>query len=215
MNLMNHTIRLLVALAMATSAIAKDVRDVDIHKAHAVGTLAAARLVRALAEELQQALKSGDPAQGMQVCADAAQAIGASATEELPGVLSVRRTSTRCRNPVNEPGENARIQLDRFQAEVEKAKAGKGTSPGPQTEVLESGGETTLVYYQPIIVNPLCLKCHGNPNDISPETRSLLNKLYPNDTAVGYQSGDLRGLIEVVISLEAIQSPTGAVTPRP
>jgi hypothetical protein len=38
-----------------------------------------------------------------------------------------------------------------------------------------------------------CLKCHGE--SISPEINTMIQKQYPNDKAIGFKEGELRGVI--------------------
>jgi len=56
-----------------------------------------------------------------------------------------------------------------------------------------------LVYYKTIKTGmPACLKCHGTPElEISPSTFEKLQKLYPNDLAIGYKLNDFRGLWKI------------------
>jgi len=44
-------------------------------------------------------------------------------------------------------------------------------------------------------LQPMCVACHGGPEQISPEVKSKLSELYPNDKAVNYQPGQLRGAV--------------------
>ncbi|MBU0678495.1 MAG: DUF3365 domain-containing protein [Verrucomicrobia bacterium] len=61
----------------------------------------------------------------------------------------------------------------------------------------EENGHEYFVYYKPLIVQPICLQCHGDPETFSPAVRTILEERYPEDNAVGYRAGDLRGLIKV------------------
>ena len=46
-------------------------------------------------------------------------------------------------------------------------------------------------YMQAIEIKQPCLACHGQ--QISPQIQAKLTQLYPNDQAIGYQLGELRG----------------------
>jgi len=50
---------------------------------------------------------------------------------------------------------------------------------------------------RPIIIGAACLKCHGNEEKISGEVKELIVKKYPDDKAVGYKNGDLRGAVSI------------------
>jgi hypothetical protein len=50
----------------------------------------------------------------------------------------------------------------------------------------------------------MCLQCHGKPNvDINEATLGQIEKLYPNDKAVGYGLNELRGIW--VVEMNAVQ----------
>ena len=42
-------------------------------------------------------------------------------------------------------------------------------------------------------MQPMCLNCHGEKAVLAPGVQDALNKIYPDDKAVGYKEGDLRG----------------------
>ena len=48
-------------------------------------------------------------------------------------------------------------------------------------------------YYSPIIMSGFCLNCHGSKEFIGGTYEYILS-LYPDDLAIDYRSGDLRGL---------------------
>ena len=54
-----------------------------------------------------------------------------------------------------------------------------------------------IKYYKPMFVQNKCLLCHGDNNTRMPEVSKRIEKLYPDDLAIGYKEGDFRGLIRV------------------
>ena len=42
------------------------------------------------------------------------------------------------------------------------------------------------------MVQPLCLSCHGS--ELAPDIATQITDLYPEDRAVGFEVGDLRGV---------------------
>ncbi|NWF88411.1 MAG: DUF3365 domain-containing protein [Ignavibacteriaceae bacterium] len=51
------------------------------------------------------------------------------------------------------------------------------------------------VAYYPILIDRMCLQCHGQKNaDIKPKTLNMIKKHYPNDKAFGYKENDIRGI---------------------
>lgn len=59
----------------------------------------------------------------------------------------------------------------------------------------EMEGKRYLRYMRPIFVEQACLACHG-PKDKRPK---FIVEKYPNDKAFDFKTGDLRGMIEVMI----------------
>jgi hypothetical protein len=58
--------------------------------------------------------------------------------------------------------------------------------------------DQNVFYYKPIrMAMPICLSCHGTPNVIPQDVQQILKEKYPNDLAVGYALGDMRGLWKV------------------
>jgi hypothetical protein len=53
----------------------------------------------------------------------------------------------------------------------------------------------TSGYVEPILLQSPCLACHGDA--LAPEVAARIGELYPEDRAVGFQVGDLRGVFWV------------------
>jgi hypothetical protein len=47
-------------------------------------------------------------------------------------------------------------------------------------------------YAEPIFLKPLCLTCHGE--SLAPDVAARINELYPEDRALGFETGDFRGV---------------------
>lgn len=52
-------------------------------------------------------------------------------------------------------------------------------------------------YMKAIPTQAQCLQCHGKPADISAGMKALLAKEYPEDKAIGYSAGEIRGAISI------------------
>ena len=106
-----------------------------------------------------------------------------------PGPLSIKRTSTRFRNAQNAPDSAELAILEGFQ-KLQLAKQAIDPLLFKQDGVYH--------YYEPILVQPLCLQCHGKVEaDIAPETLAVIDSLYPTDRARGYLANDLRGMFHI------------------
>lgn len=62
--------------------------------------------------------------------------------------------------------------------------------------VVMRAGADSVAFFAPIqITGDLCLKCHGTVGaEVSEKDYELIKSLYPDDKAMGYKAGDLRGI---------------------
>lgn len=60
----------------------------------------------------------------------------------------------------------------------------------------------TLVYVKPVIVEPLCLTCHGPSEMVQPEVREIMQNKY-HALPSGDKIGDVKGAIVVTLELPA------------
>jgi len=139
-------------------------------------------LKQGLKGALEKALVDG-PAAAVDVCRLEAPRI--TAASGAPGVR-VGRTSHRLRNPANAPAAWLQPLLDEY------VKAWPGLTTG---RVVDLGAEG-VGYVEPIPMQPLCVTCHGS--QVEPELLAHIRERYPDDRAVGFEVGDLRGLLWVV-----------------
>lgn len=103
-------------------------------------------------------------------------------------VLAIQRLTDRNRNPAN------RIHSSQDSLVFQTFK-------DRTTDTLIVKGKEVL-YYKPIkIMMPLCLRCHGNLNEMDNEVVQLLNNKYPDDRAVNYKENDLRGMWKVTMRM--------------
>lgn len=103
--------------------------------------------------------------------------------------LIIRRASLRYRNPSNQPDSLEHTVFEEFQ------------SGSPRTKLIRTTGE--VHYIKPIIMQAMCLNCHGSPDlDIKPETMAAIQRNYPQDKAIGYAEGELRGIWHIIFRSE-------------
>lgn len=106
--------------------------------------------------------------------------------------VTIRRTSDKIRNPKDAPTERELEVIKQFQ---QQKAAGKELQP--LVEVIDPA---TVAYYQPILIQPLCLSCHGMPGEtMTEDDYGIIKYLYPDDEATGYALGDLRGIFSLQI----------------
>ena len=103
----------------------------------------------------------------------------------------IRRSSFKVRNPANRPTPHEKVALKVYQNEHLK-----GNPLEPRVVRLDSAA---VAFYAPIMVQPLCLKCHGKLGESLKEADyAIIEDLYPEDKAIGYSAGDWRGMWSIV-----------------
>jgi hypothetical protein len=96
--------------------------------------------------------------------------------------IAAGRTSHRLRNPTNAPRSWA--------APIVASHAGKPIA-GVDGVVVDLGDRIGLL--RPIGFRATCAGCHGPREQLAPAVVKELGERYPNDQAVGFKEGDIRG----------------------
>lgn len=125
----------------------------------------------------------------LQFCNAAALPITASYAS---GGITVGRVSDKSRNVKN-------LLSDFDKIEWEKYTTLWANKDSLRPVVVSRNGE--FHYYKPILMQSMCLNCHGTPGkEIPNDLLPVIDSLYPADKAKGYQAGDLRGMWHVVFA---------------
>lgn len=140
---------------------------------------AAKALATELMGELSAALAAGDPSAAIGVCQERAPSVAAQVSDTYG--LKIGRTSHRLRNPANV----APAWADPYVADLVEDPT---YLAGPNGEL---GG------LLPIHLKAACQMCHGPAEDIDQTIQATLAADYPDDQAVGFAEGDLRGWLWV------------------
>ena len=128
--------------------------------------------------------KTGLAAMGF--CSAKAADITKEINKKLPAYASVRRTALKIRNENNIPDALDIKIMEEYEANI-VAKTFL-----PTNIKLVKEGETTRIY-KPLVTQGVCLKCHGSK--ISKEVQNVITANYPNDKAIAFEQGTLRGVI--------------------
>ena len=128
----------------------------------------------------------------MSFCSQEALTLTAAIERDLTEGIELKRTSAKYRNPRNAPDELESVAIQYF----DDALASGQEFP---SFFVQRASPSEFRYYQPLIVNDMCLQCHGSVDEISPAVVQALHAAYPNDMATGYATGDLRGVIRVTV----------------
>lgn len=150
----------------------------------------ASEFMQTLKQELMAGMQEGGPVNAISVCNLSAP--GIANTYSARHGWDVGRTSLKPRNPDNAPDEWERAVLESFE---QRKAAGEDPAKMEYHEVIEQDGARTLRYMKAIPTAKLCLACHGEHVDSTVKAR--LEKLYPEDQAIGFREGDIRGAFTI------------------
>ncbi len=128
--------------------------------------------IRSAACDVEREFGEGDPDANAARCENA---------KKVPGV-KVGRTSARLRNPHSAPPAWAAGYVAATDGREAAAVGPVAFDLGDRVGVL-----------RPIEIRRRCLACHAAPEALSPATLAWLRGAYPQDRALGYAFGDLRG----------------------
>ena len=133
-----------------------------------------------LFQALGAAISEGPASEALEVCSEVAQPLTAEGAAEAG--IELGRTSLKIRNPENEPEDWVRPWLEEHWEEP---------AAGIVPMVVDLGDAIGIA--RPIGTVTLCEICHGSEQALASDVRERLERLYPDDQAVGFLSGDLRG----------------------
>ena len=166
----------------------------ELETVERIGSEASQALKKSLGTQLKAALQSGGPENALRVCQQVAQPLTIQTSENL-AKATVTRTALRFRNQANAPTEQDREILSEWENLLEKG------AELTQSKIISTGPDQAI-YYKPILTESVCLKCHGDPSGFSPALSKRLAESYPDDNAIHFATGDLRGAFRVVIELD-------------
>lgn len=138
-----------------------------------------------LSGRLAEALEQGGVAYAIPFCRQVALPLADSLGQA--NTATIRRTSLRVRNPADAP---LAWEADLLQQFATADEAGEDLQP-----LVQKLPDGTVVFAAPIRVQPLCLQCHGRLGEtLKTADYAVIQQHYPNDQAIGYALGDLRGM---------------------
>ncbi|GAA5481941.1 Tll0287-like domain-containing protein [Haloferula sargassicola] len=162
------------------------VTDQEVAAARETAQAAFGRLSGALSE----AMAEGGPGSAIALCSTQAVEI-AREVGQAHG-MDVIRLSDRPRNPDQGASGDDATAMEAFRADI------AGGRP-PKPSATRAGDGSAVVRIPILLSNPLCLKCHGDPDQMDPEIKDRLRDVYPDDKATGYALNELRGMWRVTI----------------
>jgi hypothetical protein len=161
------------------------------------GEQVALHLMQTLSGRLTAAMSEGGPPAAISFCSEEAHALTASVVEGIGHGWEVKRATLRPRNPDNAPDDLEEEALEFFHA----AEAAGQELP---EHLVQRTPDGDYRYYRPLLTAAMCVQCHGPAEELSSEVVQVLAQRYPDDQAIGYREGDLRGLIRVTVPADAV-----------
>lgn len=188
---MQHLVRTaavgVLLLAGCGPSPADDADAVEAARLEQGGQLAHAAFT-ALSAHLQQAMQQGGPAHAVDFCS--LNALPLLDSLSAAHGARIRRATNRARAPHGRPDSAEARQLEGMLAQWEAGATVTDIAP----RAVAHGDSVS--YFQPIFIHsPTCLKCHGTPGqELDATAYAKILERYPEDQAVNYALGDLRGL---------------------
>lgn len=137
-----------------------------------------------IGQNLMMALNSKGTIGAVEFCNLKAQIITQDQSKE--NSVKIKRVSDRPRNKINQANSTELKLIENYKKDL---KNGKELS----SHLIEE--KEVYKFYSPIKINQMCLQCHGQKyEEVLPETFKSIKAKYPEDKAMSYKDGDLRGI---------------------
>jgi hypothetical protein len=158
----------------------------------------ASALLNQLGQALKTSITNDGPVAAVGVCKDVAPSIAASLSSQQG--VQVKRVGTRVRNPnAGVPNGWQKEALSEFESRL--AQGEKPADLEYWRVVGGAQGKRELRFAKAIVTQQLCITCHGKPEDIPAPLLEKIRAEYPQDDAIGYRVGQLRGAVVVTRAL--------------
>lgn len=175
-----------MVMAVSLNAVADEAKVLD--EARAVASAVPPKLLQVLSAEIA----TGGLVSAVGICNEKAPQMARAASEQSG--WTIRRVSLRNRNPKAVPDAWERAALEEFDR---RAAAGESVATLEHSAWVEEGGRKEFRYMKALPVQQLCVSCHGVADKMPADVAAKLQTLYPNDKAVGYSVGEIRGAMTI------------------
>ena len=179
---------ILLSVTLLASLCASADEAPGLESARKVASSVPPKLLQVLVTEIDK----GGPESAIGVCRDKAPEMARSASEQTG--WTIRRVSLRNRNPKAVPDPWERAALDDFDR---RAAAGESPATLEKGEVVGQGAQKEYRYMKALPTQQICMACHGPADSLSPAVKAQLKQSYPDDKAIGYSLGQIRGAMTI------------------
>lgn len=125
--------------------------------------------------------------------------VGLQLENEASG-YKLKQTAMKVTNPKNAPDEYELNLLKKFAADRSMKEFPQGNNLKEGVQLVE--GRKVFRYAFPFATKAGCLPCHSDPK-IAPK---VVNDLYPQNQAFGFQEGEFYGMLSVTVPWETTQN---------
>ncbi len=199
---MNNSFRILYLVICIPACLGNwgcSIRESDLSEeipegVYLEGEKASNELIQTLKGRLREVAGESGLGAAMEVCSDEALQLTVKVAQAT-GVEDIKRVGVRVRNP-----ENAPDPLDLEVMGIFGGSEGEAMADYHAVRVPETESPIIYRYYKPIFMQEGCLKCHGPEEGIDAQVSEKLQVLYPEDEAVNFEEGQLRGMVRVEIA---------------
>jgi len=158
----------------------------------------ASTLLNQLGQALKASIANDGPVAAVGVCKDVAPSIAANLSSQ--NGVQVKRVGTRVRNPnAGVPNSWQKEALSEFDSRL--AQGEKPADLEYWRVVDGAQGKRELRFAKAIVTQQLCVTCHGKAEDIPAPLLEKIRAEYPQDEAIGYRVGQLRGAVVLTRTL--------------
>jgi len=186
---------IVASLVLSTTLLAKEKKEKKepTYKAEKkIAKEAIGKLLKNFKKNFKPAMKKGGPVGATNFCSQKAKSITEDVNKKLKNGVSIKRISLKPRNPKNMANENEKAILTTLEALQEN----NVVLPKMLVQKLD---DKHIRVYKPITLKPMCVICHGSEDKLDKKAYEAIKEKYPNDKAIGYKVGDLRGAFVVDI----------------
>lgn len=149
--------------------------------------------MKQLLAENQKAIGEGGPESAIRICKELAPKMAGDISRRHGWKLT--RVSLKVRNPLLGTADAwEQKALQDFEA-----RAAQGEKPEmlEVAEIVQEPAGRFFRYLKAIALQPGCVACHGNSEQIPDNVKTRLSEEYPHDKATGYSVGQIRGAISI------------------
>jgi hypothetical protein len=151
-------------------------------------------LLNQLGQKLKSTMSTQGPEAAVSVCKEASPSIAKTLSAKHGAQMT--RVGTRIRNPsMGTPNQWQKDALMQFESRLAQGEAPATLEYWKVVDI--DNGKRELHYAKAIMIQPLCLSCHGAASEIPTSLSEKIRIEYPQDQATGYTVGELRGAVVV------------------